>query len=119
MNICLVQERPVSWNRYYSGWHWSQRRTEAHRVHARVRAALPAEVLDSPTPYFQKPVHITVTVTMSGHSLDCCNVPAKLYIDGLKGWVIADDDHRHVRSVKTVVLTGDIDAVTITIEEPK
>ena len=97
VTLFLPGERPVSWNVYYGGKHWTQRQREAQRVHALVRAALDPE--QAP---FAGPVNITLIAFFSGRPLDPDNICAKLYIDGLKGWLIADDDRRHVRSVRVV-----------------
>lgn len=96
--ITLPGERPPSWNDSYAGQHWSKRKAEADRVHMAVRAAIdPDQVVP-----FAEPVNVTVTVFFASKCQDADNIPAKLYIDALKGWVIVDDDRRYVRSVTTV-----------------
>lgn len=97
--IELPDERPISWNKLYAGVHWRKRKAEADRVHMVVRSALDPES----TPY-TVPVSIAVEARFAHHPLDCCNVPAKLYIDGLLGWLIEDDDPRYVSSVTTTSL---------------
>lgn len=96
--LVLSKERPVSWNEYYSGSHWSNRNNEAVRVHSIVRAAL-----DPETEMFQGRVDIEVVVYADSRPMDPDNVCAKLYIDGLKGWWIEDDTHQYVRKTSTRV----------------
>ena len=111
--LTLVGERPTSWNTFYAGQHWTQRRAEAERVHQLVRAAMTGdEVL------FERPVTITVDVLFKSRPLDADNIMAKLYIDGLKGWLIKDDNSIYVRSVTTrSSLCRNGAAVIITVEE--
>jgi hypothetical protein len=94
--IVLPGERPTSWNRYYSGAHWSKRRDEVDRVRQVVRAALTGDE----TPY-QFAVKIIITAYFDKHPLDCDNLAAKLYIDALKGWLILDDTMQCVKAVTT------------------
>ena len=100
VSIVLRGDRPVSWNRYYSGTHWRTRASLATNVHLMVRAALSYPEQD----VFEKPVHITVRAYLKGQRIDADNICAKMYIDGLKGIVIKDDDPRYVTSVTTVSL---------------
>lgn len=105
MVIVLEGERPVSWNRYYSGVHWRKRASLATNVHLYIRAILMRDVLDGgELEMFRVPVDITVLAYMKGQMIDADNICAKMYIDGLKGLVIKDDDPRYVTSVKTVAL---------------
>lgn len=109
--ILLPDERPPSWNDSYAGQHWSKRKAEADRVHMAVRAAIdPDQVV-----MFAEPVNVTVTVFFAERALDADNIPAKLYVDALKGWVIVDDDRRYVRSVTTVTEV-DTEAPRVVIE---
>lgn len=94
--IVLPGERPTSWNKYYSGAHWSERRDEVNRVRQVVRAALTGN--EEPYPFAVK---IEITAYYDNHPLDCDNLAAKLYIDALKGWLLRDDTPQCVRSVTT------------------
>lgn len=102
-NITLVipGEKPVSWNKFYSGTHWSKRNAEANRVHLVVRAAI-----DPDWPMFETPVQITIRAYFKNRrlQLDASNIAAKLYEDGLIGWLIKDDGPQFVRSMTTVSL---------------
>lgn len=99
--LILPDEQPASWNKMYTGQHWSKRKEEVDRVHLAVRVAL-----DPDWPMFDRPVHITVTVYFKNKrvQLDASNIPAKLYEDGLIGWLIVDDSPQYVRSMTTVSL---------------
>jgi len=98
--VCLVlpNERPPSWNKAYAGQHWTQRRNEV----ARIRLAVRAEIDPEQTTPFVVPVDVTVTVFFDRMPLDADNIPAKLYVDALRPWLLTDDDRRFVRSVRTV-----------------
>lgn len=98
VKIVLPGERPPSWNDSYAGQHWTKRQTVIQRVRMAVRAAIDPETVDP----FTVPVRVTVTVFFASKPQDADNIPAKLYIDALKGWLLADDDRRYVRSVTTV-----------------
>jgi Holliday junction resolvase RusA-like endonuclease len=100
VKIVLDGERPVSWNRYYSGTHWRKRSKMARDVHLIVRS----EIYGRDIPDINNPVHITVVAYLKGQMIDADNICAKMYVDGLKGLVIEDDDPRCVRSVTTVSL---------------
>ena len=93
--ITIPDERPMSWNAFYSGKHWRHRKTEADRVHTIVRVYLPH--LNA----YTVPVAITVTAYFKNRPLDPDNIPAKLYIDGLCGWILADDTRKQIHSVTT------------------
>lgn len=90
----LEGETPISWNKLYSGVHWSKRREVAQAAHRVVRA-----VLDPELPPFDKPVDIIFTAYFADHPLDASNICTKIYEDALKGWYIADDNPAFVHSV--------------------
>lgn len=104
--LTILNERPKSWNEFYSGKHWSVRNAEAKRVHALVRSMLSPD--DRP---FDHPVAIRFTVYYDSKPQDSCNMTAKLYTDGLlatgdwqdgfRSW-LWDDDMRYVVSTTTV-----------------
>ncbi len=115
ITIIVPDERPISWNEYYSGVHWNKRDKEASRVHWLVRA-----YLDPESPIFDTLVDIEVAVYFKNNSvrLDASNITAKLYEDGLIGYLIENDSWRQVRSVKTITLLDRVDPrVEITITE--
>jgi len=93
--ITIPGERPMSWNVFYSGKHWRNRMAEADRVHAMVRAHLPHFNA------YTVPVVITVAAYFDKEPLDPDNIPAKLYIDGLCGWLLTDDTRKQISEVRT------------------
>ena len=98
VTIHLPGERPPSWNKAYAGQHWTARKAEADRIHQLVRATIdPGDCAP-----FTVPVDIDIYVFFANRPLDADNIPAKLYVDALKGWWLTDDDRRFVRSVRTV-----------------
>ena len=98
ITITLPNERPPSWNKAYAGQHWTKRQAEVERIRLAVRAAIDPETVEP----FAVPVDVTITVYFASRPQDADNIPAKLYIDALKGWLLVDDDRHHVRSVRTV-----------------
>ena len=109
--IQLQGERPMSWNTFYSGKHWSVRKDEADRVHMLVAS----KCLDY-TP-FTRPVDIRFYVGFKNHPQDPDNIAVKLYIDGLKGRVIVDDTFKQIRSVRVDAFKSALPFVTITVNE--
>lgn len=95
--VILDGERPPSWNKFYAGSHWRERKRDADRIHWLVIAALdgrPARIV--------KPVEIVITAYFKGRQFDPCNVPAKIYIDGLvQAGLLVNDTPRYVDSVTT------------------
>lgn len=83
-------------NALYAGKHWSQRREDAEAVHTTVHAELLQQRI--PKRMYRWPVKITF---FWNDHLDIDNhaYAGKLIIDGLKGWLIQDDDRRYVREV--------------------
>ena len=112
MRIFLENERAPSWNTYYSGKHWAKRKKMADEKHLLVRAHL-----DPNANPFEGPVAITLIATYKHHPVDSCNIMAKVYTDGLIGWVIEDDDMRYVTSTTCIPVLGDENSVEILIEE--
>ena len=101
VTIVIPDEKPISLNYLLARLHWTKRNTEVRRVLLIVRAHL-----DPNEDMFQGLVKVSVTVYFANkrEQLDASNIPAKLYEDGLKGWLFPDDDSRYVRAVETVTL---------------
>lgn len=119
MKIVLLGERPISWNNFYSGRHWSYRRILAEDIHQKVAFTLKAKFGRKPIPKIDYKVKIKVTAFYKKTHIDSDNIPAKIYIDGLKGFLIPDDDPRFVGSVTTLskkVETGEKERVEIEIK---
>jgi Holliday junction resolvase RusA-like endonuclease len=97
MKITLLDERPLSWNRFYSGLHWTQRQAEVERV----RGMMVAELLNMDFSPPDEPVAIIVTAYFKNRPQDPDNICSKLYIDALIGRVLMDDSHAEISSVTT------------------
>jgi hypothetical protein len=93
--IVLEGERPSSWNKYWSGMHWSKRSAEKDRVRMLVRAEL-----DPNAQMFAQPVEIRVRAFFKGNAQDCSNVCIKPYEDAIIGWLIEDDSPQYVTAVR-------------------
>ena len=97
MIITLEGEKCPSWNTFYSGKHWTKRKEEVDRVHMLVRSQI-----DPDLKQIGVPVNIRVTAFYADkRKRDSDNIAAKLYIDGLKPFVIPEDDYHHVHDVTT------------------
>lgn len=83
-------------NALYSGKHWAQRREDAEYIHQTIRAALTEQRI--PRRPFQGPV--SITFYWNDHlDLDNHSYVGKLIVDGLKGWIVQDDDRRFVKEI--------------------
>jgi hypothetical protein len=98
VTLTLPDERPQSLNNAYAGQHWTKRKAEVERIRLAVRAEIDPETVE----VFAGPVDVEITVFFADRPLDADNIPAKLYIDALRGWLLEDDDQRFVHSVRTV-----------------
>jgi len=104
MKIVLNGERPISWNKMYSGMHWTKRKEEADRVHQLVWLAVKGENWfpgwkDTVESGCAGRVDIHITAYFKNRPQDPDNIASKLYIDGLVGHVIEDDTREFVRKV--------------------
>mgnify|MGYP001577334176 CR=1 FL=1 len=102
MKIILIGERPISWNTFYAGKHWTYRRILAEDIHQKVFLTLKAKFGRKPIPQITYKVKIKITAFYKKTHIDSDNIPAKIYIDGLKGSLIPDDDPRYVGPVTTL-----------------
>lgn len=100
MDIWLAGERPISWNKFYSGMHWAKRKELADATHLVVQAAVGPDAEE-----YKKPVNIRLVAAFKNRPLDADNICAKLYIDGLiHAGVLVDDSPTYVRTVATTSL---------------
>ena len=111
MRIFIDKDRAPSWNQFYSGKHWSGRSNIANEKHMLVRSQI------DPETEMMTPVTITLIATYKSKPVDADNIVDKVYIDGLIGWIIPDDDPDHVLAVTTISKIGDENSVEILIEE--
>lgn len=96
VTIILEGERPPSWNKLYEQKHWATRLEMVNRIHAIVRS-----VIDPDVDPFLVPVAVTLTAYFDKNPMDPDNIPAKIYLDGIRPWIILDDSPRYVHSVTT------------------
>ena len=99
-------------NKIYAGVHWSKRAKDAEYIHM-----LMAQSLRSLKIYkklFEKPVAITISYN-SRLDIDNHGYLAKLIIDGLKGYLIVDDNKKYVTALTQQFYNGD--GIMIEIEE--
>ena len=97
VTLVLENERPKSWNKYWSGMHWTERTRERNRVHQLVRSQIDPDAAK----IFPVPISITVTVYFKNKPQDISNLCLKPYEDSLIGWFIKDDGPEHVASITT------------------
>ena len=99
--LVLYEERPKSWNFYWSGVHWRKRKAERDRVHYVVRSAINPNHAE----IFTVPVDINILVfydtTGRKKQVESANIVNKPYIDALIGWYLEDDSRKYVRRVST------------------
>lgn len=91
-----VTAKDYGFNAVYAGKHWGKRNADAARIHEKVWAELLAQKIP------RKPLKGPVILEFYYNSrLDCSNhgYLTKLIEDGLKGWVIEDDDRKHVKGI--------------------
>lgn len=97
--IVLSGVRPVSWNSIYASRHWAVRKAAADNAHAAVMAACSVPPVE---PFVGRRVDILVYALFDKRPYDSDNIPAKLYIDGLRAAGVLDNDTiRYVRYVAT------------------
>lgn len=102
MKIVLPKERPISWNKFYTGTHYIVRKTKAADIHDLIGYSLmEMGIKRNGKSFFEKRVDIRVTVFFDRSPFDSDNIPAKFYIDGLKGILLKEDNYERVRDVTT------------------
>lgn len=98
LRIVLYDETPISLNKYYAGAHWSKRKQDAQTQQLLVRAQIDPNIKP-----FDVPVKIKFAIYYKDKRIrDIDNATVKMYIDGLKPFVIHDDDWRYVEAVEKV-----------------
>lgn len=84
-------------NKIYAGIHWAKRKKQADEIHMLVWSELRRQKI--PKKIFEKPVVITI-IYNSNLDIDNHGYLTKMLIDGLKGYLIADDDKSHVIEIR-------------------
>jgi len=101
LTIILPGEKPISWNVFYRGKHWTYRKILAEDIHQKVALTIRSMGIFAGEPLIDYRINIKITAYYTKTHIDSDNIPAKLYIDGLKGIIIANDDPQYVGSVTT------------------
>lgn len=99
----IVTGRSVSWNAIYASKSYWIRKAFADQIHEQVRGALLEMGLraQKKEQFYKEKVDIDIKAYFRSRVFDSDNIPAKLYIDGLKMYLIPDDTNKYVGSVKT------------------
>lgn len=99
IKLVLPDEKPKSWNEYWSGVHWTKRKRERDRVHWLIRSVIDPNKAS----VIEQPVHILITAFFKDRreQLDAPNIVNKPYIDALEGWYIKNDTPQFVPMVTT------------------
>jgi hypothetical protein len=80
-------------NKLYSGVHWTIRKRQADFIHSLVQTTLHNNKV--PKKLYTKPVKVTISYN-SRLDVDNHSYLSKLIIDGLKGYLIADDTRKYL-----------------------
>lgn len=99
-------------NTYYAGVHWTKRRRVAEEVHELVLYSLMEQGIKRNI--FKSPVEIGFKFN-SRLDIDNHGFLVKMLIDGLKGYLIEDDNRKYVKKITQEFYTGE--GVEITIVE--
>jgi len=83
-------------NKVYAGVHWSKRKKQAEEIHELVYYSMKEQKI--PKKLYKKPVSITIYWD-TRLDLDNTAYMRKMIIDGLKGYLIKDDDRRYVKEL--------------------
>lgn len=102
-----------SMNSIYSGVHWSKRKQKAEQIHRLVQNALKqAGIRKIPLPF---PVKVYISYN-SRLDIDNHGYLAKLIVDGMKGWVIMDDNRQYVKALVQEFHDQSADMIFVTVE---
>lgn len=117
----IIKGRSPSWNKIYQSKSWYTRREIVDDVHARVQYVM-LEMgyrLQKKDNYFKKKVDISLVGYFKHRPLDSDNIPAKLYIDGLKDYLLSNDAFAQVGKVSVESKIDPEERVEIVINERK
>lgn len=113
--LLVILGRAPSWNTIYNSNSYWKRKVLVDGIHARVINTLLEKKI--PKLLFLQKVDIVVTAYFNKRPIDSDNVPAKIYIDPLKNWLMREDNIHYVRKVTTEAVYNpkDIERVEILI----
>jgi hypothetical protein len=86
-----------SWNKFYSGMHWAKRKQMADYWHELVKWEIIKNKIKKTES--RKAISITCYFPNRRSQLDADNLCAKLIIDGLKNFVMPDDNDKYIGEV--------------------
>lgn len=101
-------------NRVYAGEHWGARKRQAQVVHMLVKSSIRAKYRH--VELFEKPVRVRILYN-SRLDIDNHGYLSKLFIDGMKGLLIEDDDRRYVRELVQGFHNGDRRKIIVEVTE--
>ena len=115
----VIPIRSISLNDIYGADSWAVRAKLVSQVHEQVTWQL--KIDNVPRVFFAPRVDIHVDAYFRDHWLDSSNIPLKIFEDGLKGWVIENDDPRFVRKVSAQSHLSETgrESVVITVKHSK
>lgn len=97
--IITIVGRSPSWNAICNQNSFWRRKVIVDGIHARVFDALIEQKI--PKHLFLHKVNINVTAYCKLRPFDSDNIPAKFYLDPLKGWLFKNDGIQYVGQVRT------------------
>ena len=109
MEIVINNFKCPSWNTYYAGKHWSQRKKKADEIHALVWLSVLEQVKESVP--FSKKVKLIYTVCYKDkRRRDADNAAIKFFTDGLvEANILKDDSAEYVDEISIKIKTGQVD----------
>lgn len=115
----IVLGRSPSWNTIYSSTSYHKTKKLVDRIHGEVADTM-LEMgfrIQQKKNYFKNKVNIDLIAYFKNRPLDSDNIPAKLYIDGLKDYLLSNDAFAQVGKVSVESKIGAKERVEITINE--
>jgi uncharacterized protein YjbK len=97
--LLVVPGRSPSWNKIYTVNSYWTRKAIVDGIHALVVQALLTQKI--PKQIYEKRVTIRVIAYFKHRPIDSDNIPAKIYLDPLKSWLLKNDDITCVGAVTT------------------
>lgn len=96
IEIPLKVDKKYGMNAIYAGIHWTKRQAQAKEIHELMYYSMLAQKV--PKKLFERPVSITIYYN-TNLDLDNTAYLRKMLIDGLKGYLIENDDKRYVKEL--------------------
>lgn len=107
--------KPLSWNKYYAGMHWTRRQVISEEWKWIVKSALIKHKITHTA--FKEPVCVKICAYMR-RLIDCDNICLKVIIDGLRDWkLIVDDGPEFISEIRVRVLKDEDERIEIEVVE--